>query len=72
MIGMGTVIRSKRTDKIVGSVVGFGTIMWPQDDPNLTGDDAPWPVYLVKVSRGSSGLGPACATLRADMVEEVI
>ncbi len=71
MISMGTVIRSKRTDKIVGPVVGFGTIMWPSNDPDLAGDSRPRLVYLVKVARGSSSLGPACATLRADMVEEV-
>lgn len=71
---VGTHVRSKRTDKIHGIVVGYGALSWPTpSDPDTTSGDGGivHPVYLVQVREASTSLGPACAVLRADMVEEM-
>lgn len=47
--------------RVRGPVVGYGTIAWPTED-----DSGPRVVYLIKIARGSSSLGPAVAVLSAD------
>jgi hypothetical protein len=71
MFRIGQRVKSKRTINIVGSIIGYGSLTWPQDDKQLTGDDEQVPVYLVRIGKGSSSLGPACAVLRADQVVPV-
>lgn len=65
-------VRSIRDMKICGTVVGFGTIMWPADsDPEgSSGDQRPVPVYMVKPDNmvGSMANGPTVLVLRVDMV----
>lgn len=60
--------------KIEGVIVGYGAVCWPVDSTgNLSDDEGVMhSVYLIQVRPGSSGLGPACAVLRSDRVEEVV
>lgn len=58
-------VRSKRDKKIAGTVIGYGTLQWPE--PKEDHDQAPVLVYLVQVDkRGSSSLQPAIAVLSAE------
>ena len=66
----GEKVRSLRDDKIVGNVVGFGSLVWPPT-PGGPGDMGPQDVVLVQTAQASSSLGPACVVLRADMVEKL-
>lgn len=68
---IGDVVQSTMDKKITGTVVGYGEIIWPYD-VDLQGDTngIPVKVLLVKVSEGSSSLGPACRVLRLDRVRK--
>lgn len=56
-------VKSLRDEKIVGPIIGYGTIYWDQDTQPVL-------VYLVQSrAEGSSPLGPAIAVLRADQVK---
>lgn len=71
MFAYGMKVRSIRDPKLVGHVVGYGSVTWPTNDPDMNGDAGiPQPCLLVQVARGSSGLGPACAVWRADLCVE--
>jgi hypothetical protein len=69
---IGAVVRSNWNPSIVGTVVGFGSLMWPSDKDQsydaIIGDSQPKLVYLVQQSPGSNALKPACIVLRADRV----
>lgn len=69
----GTRLRSKRYVKFEGTVVGYGSLTWPNSTPaGPNGDDGiPQAAYLVQVECGSSSLGPACMVFHADQVEAV-
>jgi hypothetical protein len=76
-IKMGDRVKSKRAPstgygpRLEGEVVGFGAIQWPLNIDDGPGDETPHPVYLVKIARGSTSLGPSCLVMRADQVELV-
>lgn len=73
MLPIGTKVQSKWTEKKVGYIVGYGSLMWPTGE-NLGGDDGIMqPVYLIQVEgvEGSNALQQACIVLRADHVKEV-
>lgn len=66
----GTIIRSLYDAKILGPIVGYGTIKWPTT-PECVGDRLMEPVYLVRIGVASSSLGPACSVIRMDHAERV-
>lgn len=69
MLLIGTKVRSRRSEKLVGEIVGYGALQWPSG-ANMSGDGGIMQlVYLVQVADGSSSLGPACLVFRADFVE---
>ena len=59
---IGDTVSSQRDPKLVGVIIGYGTISWPGDSPR--------PVYLVmREPRGSNSLtGPVVITMRTDQV----
>lgn len=68
---LNTIVRSRRDPKIIGPVIGYGVLRWPETPGNgISFDDQPVVVYLVQVATASSSLGPACAVLRVDMADE--
>jgi hypothetical protein len=69
MIPVGTKVKSLRSDKQLGTVVGYGMLEWPATIEGPSGDDGPQAVYLVKCAIGSSTLGPACIVMRVDQTE---
>lgn len=71
MFSTGTIVQSTRDPKINGTVVGYGLLQWPINIDGSIGDVMPKTVYLVQVLQGSSGLGPACATLDAQYTIEM-
>jgi hypothetical protein len=67
---IGSYIRSLRNPKLMGQVVGFGSLRWYTDNEDASSNDEDMQmVYIVKVREASSSLGPATAVFRADMVE---
>lgn len=58
MYPLGTCVVSTYDSKIRGEVIGYGILQWPEN--RYTNGV---PVYLVKISAGSSTFGPAVAVL---------
>src|SRR5262249_47060038 len=77
MIKVGTRVGTHRTDRLRGTVVGYGTLQWPSDadrhDSSFSGDVYPIVVYLVHIDDlpGSSSLGPACRVFSAEFIYEL-
>lgn len=71
MFALGQVVKSRRDASLTGVIVGLGVLSWPASDSDSPLRSLePQPVYLVRVRGGSSSLGPACAVLQHDQVEE--
>lgn len=67
---IGATVRSIRCGK-QGTVVGYGSLMWPTS-AEMSGDGGIiQAVYLVQVSPGSSSLGPACLVFHHFYCERV-
>lgn len=70
MLKLGTLVRSKRDNRLRGRIVGYGSLQWPSSQ-NFNGDPNPVVVYLVKVAAGSNMACNSCVVMRTDMVDDL-
>lgn len=65
---IGTLVMSTWDHRKKGTIVGYGSLVWPSST-NCGGDAGIIQlVYLVQVAEMSSSLGPACLAFRSDRV----